>query len=327
MAILAMALSSRAISTGAARLAPRRTEAQQPRRGDLLVVAGKKKSKRKDERKAAKRAETKALMSKHNAADEEDDDDDDAPAAPSGPKPYEGTDTVMQSLTICGSYKEKTGEKLLEGTLMVQEAAEALFKAPFVCASHDADDVFNYGNQAALSLWGMTWNDFVGMPSTKSAEEDDGIQSERRELLDKAAENGVIRDYSGVRQASDGRKFRVDGATVWTITDREGNKTGQAVRFDSFTWLGENGEEDKPMTVGEGGELVPAKEAVAEAADVPSPEDLAAAVKAVDEQAAEVRRLKDDEGMSNSDPEVQEAVSELLARKSALAALEEKVAA
>ena len=41
-------------------------------------------------------------------------------------------------------------------------------------------------------------------------------------------------------------------------------------------------------------------------------------MKAVDEQAAEVRRLKDDEGMSNSDPEVQEAVSELLARKSAL---------
>ena len=326
MAILAMALSSRAISTGAARLVPRRTESQQPRRGDLLVVAGKKKSKRKEERKAAKRAETKALMSKHNAADEEDDTDD-APAAPSGPKPYEGTDTVMQSLTICGSYKEKTGEKLLEGTLMVQEASEALFKASFVCASHDAEDVFNYGNQAALSLWGLSWNDFVGMPSTKSAEEDDSIQSERRELLDKAAENGVIRDYSGVRQASDGRKFRVDGATVWTITDREGNKTGQAVRFDSFTWLGENGEEDKPMTVGEGGELIPAKEAVAEAADVPSPEELAAAKNAVDEQAAEVRRLKDDEGMSNSDPEVQEAVSELLARKSALAVLEEEVSA
>ena len=31
--------------------------------------------------------------------------------------------------------------------------------------------------------------------------------------------------------------------------------------------------------------------------------------------------------MSNSDPEVQEAVSELLARKSALAALEEEVSA
>ena len=48
MAIHAMTLSSRAISTGAARLVPRRTESQQPRRGDLLVVAGKKKSKRKE---------------------------------------------------------------------------------------------------------------------------------------------------------------------------------------------------------------------------------------------------------------------------------------
>ena len=99
-------------------------------------------------------------MSKHNAADEEDDTDD-APA-PSGPKPYEGNaDTVMQSLTICGSYKEKTGKSSSRATLMVQEASEALFKASFVCASHDAEDVFNYGNQAALSLWGLSWNDFV----------------------------------------------------------------------------------------------------------------------------------------------------------------------
>ena len=98
-------------------------------------------------------------------------------------------------------------------------------------------------------------DDFVGMPSTKSASDEDAIQSERRELLDKAAASGVIKDYSGVRQASDGRRFRVTGATVWTITDREGNKTGQAVRFDTFAWLGENGEETE-MTVADGGELV-----------------------------------------------------------------------
>jgi hypothetical protein len=164
------------------------------------------------------------------------------------------------------------------------------------------------------------------MPSTKSAQDDDGIQSERRELLDKAAEDGVIRDYSGVRQASDGRKFKVDGAIVWTITNKDGEKIGQAVRFDSFMWLNEDGTEGEAMSVAEGGQLVPAKAAAP--ADEPeagaSPEDIEKAAKAVDEQAAEVRRLKDEDGLTNADPEVQDAVAELLKRKSALAALEEE---
>ena len=36
-------------------------------------------------------------------------------SAGGGGGPYERTDVVMQSLTLAGSYKEKTGEKLLEG--------------------------------------------------------------------------------------------------------------------------------------------------------------------------------------------------------------------
>lgn len=307
---------------------PGRTASVPAGRGALQVLAAKKKSKRDQERKAAKRAEAKELNARFAAAKEDAGDDagkDAASAAKSSPAPYESTGAVMQSLTICGSFKEKTGDKLLDGTVMVQEAAERLFKAPFVCASHDAEDVFNYGNQAALSLWGLPWDEFVGMPSTKSAQDDDGIQSERRELLDKAAESGVIRDYSGVRQASDGRKFKVDGAIVWTITNKDGEKIGQAVRFDSFTWLNEDGTEGEAMSVAEGGQLVPAKAAAP--ADEPeagaSPEDIEKAAKAVDEQAAEVRRLKDEQGLTNADPEVQDAVAELLKRKSALAALEE----
>tara|TARA_B110000977_G_scaffold49848_1_gene67737 strand:+ start:2700 stop:3719 length:1020 start_codon:yes stop_codon:yes gene_type:complete len=307
---------------------------QPQQRGALLLTAAK--SKRDQERKAAKRAEAKELNASFAAAtgdaDGVDTGDIAVAVAPSGPAPYEGTGCVMQSLTICGSYKEKCGEKLLDGTVMVQEAAERLFKAPFVCASHDADDVFNYGNQAALSLWGLPWQEFVGMPSTKSAAADDGIQTERRELLDKAAENGVIRNYCGVRQARDGRKFRVEDAIVWTITNKDGEKTGQAVRFDKFTWLNEDGSEGDAMTVAENGKLVPAKSAVSadpapeatdepEATDAPSPEAIAAAENAIEEQATEVRRLKDEEGLTNSDPEVQEAVAALLVRKSALASM------
>jgi hypothetical protein len=307
------------------RLSRSAKEATVARRGAPQVVAMAKKDKRKAARKAEKKAEMKTMTSKSKGGN----DEPEKPKAPSAPKPYESTSAVMQSLTICGSYKEKTGEKLLDGEILVQEAAERLWKAPFVCASHDASDVFNYGNKAALELWGLSWDDFVGMPSTKSASDEDAIQSERRELLDKAAASGVIKDYSGVRQASDGRRFRVTGATVWTITDREGNKTGQAVRFDTFAWLGENGEETE-MTVADGGELVEKSsgagdgDATADAA--PSASDIAAAAEAVEEAAAKVRNLKEGDGLTNADPEVQAAVSELLAKKSALAELEERAA-
>ena len=214
---------------------------------------------------------------------------------------------------------------------MVQEASEALWNAPFVCASHDASDVFNYGNKAALSLWGLSWDEFVGLPSTKSADEaDDAIQSERRALLDKAAVTGVIEDYSGIRQTSEGRRFKINGATVWTINDRDGNKTGQAVRFDSFVWLdSESDTEGEEMVVTDGGNIVPKASVsdmgAAEEEGAPSSADLDAAYAAVEEQATEVRRLKEDEGLTNSDKEVQVAVSKLLERKSILAALEEKM--
>ena len=298
-------------------------------RGTLQIVAAKK-NKRKEERKAQKRAETRALLKKRSeSGDAQNETTEKTEDDPSGPAPYESTAAVMQSLTICGSYKEKTGEKLLDGTLMVQEAAEALWNAPFICASHDGSDIFNYGNKAALSLWGLSWDEFVGLPSTKSAEDVEDIQSERRELLDKAASTGVIRDYSGVRQTSKGRRFKINSATVWTISDRDGNKTGQAVRFDSFAWLddgdGTGGEE---MIVVEGGKIVPKPVTEGAGADAPSTnspstEDLEAAEKAVEEQAAEVRRLKEEEGLSNSDKEVQAAVEILLERKSALSALKQ----
>ena len=313
---------------------PRLRPLYENKRGALQVVAAKK-NKRKEERKAKKKAETKALLAKHNNDSKGNglnDADNDVAAKPKGPAPFESTVAVMQSLTICGSYKEKTNDKLLDGTLMVQEAAEALWNAPFVCASHDASDVFNYGNKAALSLWGLSWDEFVGLPSTKSADEaDDAIQSERRALLDKAAATGIIEDYSGIRQTSEGRRFKINGATVWTINDRDGNKKGQAVRFDSFIWLNPDSDsEGEEMIVTDGGKIRPKAsvgnaEAVEEDEEAPSSADIEAASAAVEKQAKEVRRLKEDEGLTNSDKEVQAAVSELLDRKRTLAALEEKM--
>ena len=51
------------------------------------------------------------------------------------------------------------------------EQAERLFNSSFVVASHGVEDdpVLNYGNQAALNLWAMDWEQFTRTPSRLTA--------------------------------------------------------------------------------------------------------------------------------------------------------------
>jgi hypothetical protein len=56
----------------------------------------------------------------------------------------------------------------------------------------------------------------------------------------------------------------------------------------------------------------------------PSQEDVAAAEAAVQEQAVAVRALKEGQGFTNADPQVQSAVAELQQRKETLVKLQER---
>ena len=49
-----------------------------------------------------------------------------------------------------------------------KEQSERLFTSPFVIASHGLEDdpILNYGNQAALNLWEMDWDQFTQTPVT-----------------------------------------------------------------------------------------------------------------------------------------------------------------
>ena len=103
-------------------------------RGDLKVYAAKKKSKRSQERKAQRKAENKEIMSSGKKSGEEEEDVGEA--AVKGPAPYESTAAVMQSLTICGSYKSQTDEKLLDGKENpIQPAVPNPFLTKQVCLS------------------------------------------------------------------------------------------------------------------------------------------------------------------------------------------------
>jgi hypothetical protein len=228
-----------------------------------------KKDKRKKERAAARKQETKSRPSslssnKDDDEDEEEEEEDviggvrdgkeEANKSDSNQRILDNKDVFFKSMTLASTYKQRTDLQLLgDRKVPVTEAVKALFYAPFVCCSHDENDTFNYANQAALNLWEFEWDDFIGMPSTKSADgEDEEIQKERRQLLDDALEKGVVYNYNGVRKSKNGKEFMVKDATLWTLVDRDGDKLGQAVKFSKVEYVASK----EVWKVSEGGEWV-----------------------------------------------------------------------
>ena len=79
---------------------------------------------------------------------------------------------IEWSQYLLNNYARLVKEELItrEGTSL--EQAEWLFNSPFVVVSHGLQDdpILNYGNQAALNLWEMNWEQFTQTPSQLTAE-------------------------------------------------------------------------------------------------------------------------------------------------------------
>lgn len=114
---------------------------------------------------------------------------------------------------------------------------EALYHAPFPVLSHNtADDpIFTYGNLAAQRLWEVSWDQITQMPSRLSAELDE--RATRAAMLASITENGFIDNYHGIRISSSGRRFAIKNAVIWTLTDDQGHKCGQAATFNEIEFL------------------------------------------------------------------------------------------
>lgn len=135
---------------------------------------------------------------------------------------------------IATSYRRLTGRELVPAA---GDLVEALWEAPRVILAHgtEPDPIFFFGNRAALDRFGVTLEAFTAMPSRLSAEP--LHQGERQALLDRVAAHGFIDDYSGTRVAADGRRFRVEAATVWNLAGADGVVHGQGATFDRWTDL------------------------------------------------------------------------------------------
>lgn len=143
----------------------------------------------------------------------------------------EHTDCMVRSL------RHWTGRELVAGNGSPTEVARAVFAAPFALVSHgtQADPVLDYGNQTALTLWEMSWEELTRTPSRFTAELPN--REERARLLSTVTQRGFIDDYSGVRISKSGRRFRIAQATVWNLITECGEPCGQAAMFDRWELL------------------------------------------------------------------------------------------
>lgn len=138
---------------------------------------------------------------------------------------------------LLADLRRWTGRTLVEPSLALDEQARRIFHAPFVVLSHDAaaDPLLNYANQAALELFEFTWRDLVLTPSRQTAEP--LHRAERARLLAAVTRHGYVDDYHGIRISKNGRRFRIEKATVWNLLDDCGMPYGQAAAFSSWRSL------------------------------------------------------------------------------------------
>lgn len=138
---------------------------------------------------------------------------------------------------LLDSYAYRLGHELIVRDGPIIEQAEYLFNSPFVVASHGIQDdpILNYGNQAALDLWEMSWDEFTQTPSRITAEPVN--REARAHMLAQAKSQGYISDYRGVRISRTKRRFMVDQAIIWNICNPDGTLLGQGATFSTWTYL------------------------------------------------------------------------------------------
>jgi hypothetical protein len=152
---------------------------------------------------------------------------------------WQQPEIIRWAQIMADSYRDLLGRNLIDidAAATPEELSQALFYAPFVLVSHgvQTEPIFNYGNQTALKLWSLSWEEFTQTPSAKSAEP--VAREERAVMLQQAREQGYIENYTGVRISSQGKRFLIKQATLWNLTDESGQRCGQAATIPSWEWL------------------------------------------------------------------------------------------
>ncbi len=153
------------------------------------------------------------------------------------PTPWMAEPTLTWLGWLLDSYRDRLGSDLLPRSADPLEQAAIVFAAPRVVVSHRLSDdpILCYGNQVALDLWEMSWDQLTAIPSRLTAEAD--ARGERARMLEAARIQGYYRPYEGVRVSARGRRFRIEDAVIWNVSNDRGERIGQAASFERWTFL------------------------------------------------------------------------------------------
>ena len=148
----------------------------------------------------------------------------------------DASDSEQHARLILESYERLLGKPLIN-IVAGKGIASQLYQAPIVVLSHgtESDPILNYGNRAALKLWEMDSETFTRTASRHTAEP--LIQEDRKRFMQAVNEKGYIGGYSGIRISSSGRRFRIEDAVVWNLTNEAGVYQGQAAAFMSHIYV------------------------------------------------------------------------------------------
>ncbi len=150
---------------------------------------------------------------------------------------WQQAEIIRWSQILANSYQQLLNKPLINIDSTPEALSEALFNAPFALVSHgtQADPIFNYGNQTALQLWSISWDELIQTPSRLSAEAEN--RETRAKMLQQAAKQGYIDNYQGVRISTTGQRFAIAQAIIWNLSDEQGQPCGQAATFSDWTLL------------------------------------------------------------------------------------------
>ncbi|MEA5508255.1 MEKHLA domain-containing protein [Crocosphaera sp. UHCC 0190] len=156
--------------------------------------------------------------------------------------PWQQEKVIQRTQLILSSFQHWLGHSLWkekglpEIQTSPQDIAQQLFEVPFAVASHgtEIDPIFNYGNQKALEIWELTWEEFTQIPSRKTAELVE--QAERDHLLAETTKKGFCY-FSGIRITSTGKRFKINNGIVWNVINEQQNYQGQAAVYSDFYFL------------------------------------------------------------------------------------------
>ncbi len=162
-----------------------------------------------------------------------------------GTPPWLTDEAQAIAAQLIGCYRAGFGQPLvtgLPGDASDQQWAQALFAAPLVVLAHDGSPLDQgdgprliYANRAALTLWGRSWAEMVGMPSQLTAEPAE--RSSRQTALATAQQQAALSGYRGIRIDSRGRRFQINNARLWALLGPACQAWGQAACFSSWCWL------------------------------------------------------------------------------------------